>query len=339
MATTIKDVARLAGVSASTVSRVLDGSTRISPETHEKVRRAMAELHYHPNAIARSLARRSTRTLGLVISRPVEVAFANPFFAEAVRGIGAAVYQEGYNLLLTAIPDAQEEQAACMKLVRGGRVDGVILTGSRDHDGLVQELSDAGFPFVLIGRVTERVPISWVNNDNVAVGAMAVEHLLERGHRQIALIGGPKELVVSMDRREGYRQALLVAGIVPDQAYESEGGFSREGGYWAMERLLSLPEPPTAVFAADDAMALGALECCKAHGVAVPEQVALVGVNDDPITALLNPPLTTVRIPIFDLGLTAAKTLVEMLQEEAYGPRQIILPSQLVIRASSDRQL
>lgn len=335
---TIKDVAARAGVAPSTVSRVLAGSSRISPETQERVRQAMRELRYHPNAIARSLARRTTHTLGLIISRPMEVAFANPFFAEAIRGIGAAVHQEGYHLLLAATPDPKDERTTCLGLLRGGRVDGVILARSLVNDRLIRDLSNEGYPFVVIGRVTDGAAVNWVNNDNVAVGAMAVEHLLERGHRRVGLIKGPGEQVVSLDRRAGYLDALRRAHIEPRTDYEVDGGFSREGGYQAMARLLDLPEPPTAVFASDDAMALGALECCRERGVAVPRRIALVGVNDDPLTALLHPPLSTVRIPIFELGATAAKTLVEVLTKGGDAPRQVILPSQLMVRASSDWQ-
>ncbi len=337
MAATIKDVAARAGVASSTVSRVLAGSPRISPATQERVRQAMRELRYHPNAIARSLARRSTRTLGLIISRPVEVAFANPFFAEVVRGIGAVLHQEGYHLLLASAPDLKSERSTCLGLLRGGRVDGVILTRTFVSDRLVHDLHSERFPFVVIGRVTDDIPVNWVNNDNVAVGAMAVEHLLEQGHRRVALIGGPLELVVSVDRREGYWQALRRAAIQPRPEYEADGSFTREGGYRATAALLAQPERPSAIFAIDDAMALGAWQYCRDRGVAVPGDVAIVGVNDDPITAMLNPPLSTVRIPIFDLGAAAAKTLVEVLGKRADAPRQVILPSELLVRGSSDR--
>lgn len=335
MAATIKDVAARAGVAPSTVSRVLAGSSRISPETQERVREAMKELRYHPNAIARSLARRSTHTLGLIISRPVEVAFANPFFAEVIRGIGAVLDQEGYHLLLAFTPDPKSERSICLGLLRGGRVDGVLLTRTFVNDRLVHDLHGEGYPFVVIGRVLDDVDVNWVNNDNVAVGAMAAEHLLEQGHRRVALVGGPLELVVSVDRREGFGQALHRAGLEPRPEYEINGGFTREGGYRAMETLLALPEPPTAVVAADDAMALGAWQCCRDRGLAVPDDVAIIGVNDDPITSMLTPPLSTVRIPIFDLGAAAAKLLVEVLEKGGGVPRHMILPSELMIRASS----
>lgn len=335
--TTIKDVARAAGVNASTVSRVLAGSSRISAETQERVRAAMRELNYHPNANARSLARKATHTIGLMIARPPEQAFANPFFAEVMRGIGSALHAAGYNVMLTMAATPKEERTACMRLLRQRRVDGVLLTSSHLHDDLIDELLAGAFPFVLIGRVPDHRPVNWVNNDNVAVGEMAVEHLISRGHTRIGHIHGPLDTVVAADRLSGYRNVLARVGLGAGPEYEQDGSFTREGGYWAMSQLLALPDPPTAVFCADDAMAVGALTVLKERGLT--DEVALIGVNDDPLTALLDPPLSTIRIPIFDLGATAAKRLVEMLAHEGNGPRQVLLPSQLVVRESTARTL
>ncbi|HYG56472.1 MAG TPA: LacI family DNA-binding transcriptional regulator, partial [Symbiobacteriaceae bacterium] len=159
--TTIKDVARAAGVAPSTVSRVLAGSSRISPDTQEKVRAAMKAMNYHPNAIARSLVARATHTVGLVVARPAEQAFANPFFPEVMRGIGSVLYAEGYSLMLSMTATPQEERTACMRMLRQRRVDGVILTSTRLHDQLVDDLIAEEFPVVLIGRVPDHRPLAW----------------------------------------------------------------------------------------------------------------------------------------------------------------------------------
>jgi DNA-binding LacI/PurR family transcriptional regulator len=329
----MKDVAAAAGVAPSTVSRVLAGSSRISPETHEKVRAAMKALNYHPNAIARSLARNASHTIGLVIARPVEQAFANPFFPEVMRGIGSTVYPQGYNLVLAMASSPAEERKECLRLVRQRRVDGVILTSGRVGDRLINDLAAEEHPFVLIGRSPDSLCINWVNNDNVAVGAMAAEHLMSRGHRRIALISGSAEMLVTVDRRRGYQETLLRAGLPVHPEYEVDGGFTREGGYRAMYQLLNLPTPPTAVFCLDDAMAVGAMTALKESGNT--GRVAVIGVNDDPLTALIDPPLSTVRIPVFDLGATAAGMLVDILKGKVQGTRQVILPSQLVVREST----
>lgn len=331
---TIKDVARAASVAPSTVSRVLAGSSRISPETQAKVRQAMKELNYHPNAIARSLVHKSTYTIGLVIARPAEQAFANPFFPEVMRGIGSVLYAEGYSLMLSMTATPAEERSACMRLLRGRRVDGVILTSARMHDELIDDLLAEEYPFVLIGRVPDHRPVNWVNNDNVAVGEMAVEHLASRGHQRIALIGGQPDLTVSSDRHQGFVNALARAGLPVISEYIADGGFTKEGGYRAMFRLLHLPEPPTAVFCIDDAMAVGAMMALREVGKA--REIALVGVNDDTVTSLMDPPLSTIRIPVFDLGATASRLLVEMLAHPGGSTRQMILPSQLVVRESSN---
>lgn len=332
--TTIKDVAKRAGVAPSTVSRVLSGSTRISPETHERVRSAMRELNYHPNAIARSLAQKSTATIGLMIARPAEQALANPFFPELMRGIGSVLYGAGYNLMLSMVSSPEEERNVCLRLLRGRRVDGVILASASLDHRLVDDLVSEEFPFVLVGRVDGQSMITTVNNDNEMVGRMAVRHLIAQGHRRIGLIGGPPELTVSIDRTFGYRQGLAEAGIVWDGGLEANGLFTKEGGYQALLELIDRPSPPTAVFAADDAMAVGALMALKERKLE--HKIALVGVNDDPLTALVDPALSTIRIPVFDLGATAARTLLEMLKRDEWEPRSVLLPSTLVIRASSN---
>lgn len=330
----MKDVARAAGVSPSTVSRVLAGNTRISPDTTDKVRAAVKSLNYHPNAIARSLVRKSTNTIGLIISRPAEQAFANPFFPEVMRGIGSSLQAEGYNLLLNMTSTPAEERSTTMRLLQQRRVDGVILTSARYHNPLIDDLLDGEWPFVLIGRTLDHRPVNWVNNDNVAVGEMAVQHLLSRGHTRIGLIHGPLDMIVAIDRQLGYSTALQRAGLPLDPELQVDGHFNRDGGYHGLHRLLRLPNPPTAIVCADDAMAVGALTALKELGLS--RQVALMGVNDDPMTALGDPPLSTVRIPVFDLGATAATTLLNLLSQEMTGPRQVILPCQLVVRESTN---
>ncbi len=331
---TIKDVARAAGVSPSTVSRVLAGSPRISAETHKKVRDAMRKLNYYPNAIARSLVRKATHTIGLIIARPAEQAFANPFFPEVMRGIGSVLSAEGYNMMLNMTSTPEEERHACMKLLWQRRVDGVILTSVRAQDRLLDDLIAGEHPFVMIGQVSDGRPVNWVNNDNVAVGEMAVEHLVSKGHQRIAMINGPADLTVSIDRKRGFLQAMERFHLPVRPEYEVDGRFTKEGAYRAMMQLLSLPEPPTAVFCADDTMAVGALMALKEKGLA--RSVALLGVNDDPLTALIDPALSTIRIPVFDLGATAARTLVDILARGVKGPRQVLLPSQLVVRESTN---
>lgn len=342
MAITIKDVAARAGVAPSTVSRVLAGNPRISPETQERVRLAMKELKYHPHALARSLARKSSNSFGLIIARPAEQAFANPFFAEVIRGIGSVVEREGYNLLLAAVSTPERERQECLEMLRGRQADGVILTSSRVGDRLIETLVRDRMPFVLIGRalradLSEMEPVLSVNNDNIEIGRKVTRHLLGEGRRRIAFLSGPTDLVVSQDRRRGYEQAIAEASLPLSPDLYAYGPFTRDGGHRSMTAILEAGHVPEAVFAADDMIALGALQALQEHGLRVPEDVALAGVNNDPIASLLQPGLTTVHVSIFDLGVQAASLLIERVRhaDEAQLQRRVVLPAELIIRGSS----
>ena len=332
---TMKDVAQRAGVSVSTVSRVISGSNRISPATKDKVRAAMKELDFHPNAIARSLASKTAGAIGLVVSRSPENAFANSFFPEVIRGIGSVLGRHGYYLLLIMTDDPEVERSQTLAALQSRRVDGAIVTSSRVSDPLFRQLLDEGRKFVLIGRVLEDLPVSYVDNDNVKVGYMATRHLIEAGYRRIAMISGDPEYVVSLDRIEGYKKAVSEAGMEFRKEYLVNAGFTREAGEEACCKLLALDEPPDAVFAADDTMASGAIRAVLKSGLRVPEDVGVIGVNDDPLASMMRPTLSTVRIPVFELGVWAARILVDLLSNGETVPRQMVLPGKLVVRESS----
>ncbi len=337
MPPTIKDVARIACVSPSTVSRVIADHPLISAATKERVRAAMRDLDYHPNAIARSLVRQSSHTLGLILSRSAEQAFLNPFFPEIIRGISSVAREHQYSLLLSTSKTIEQEHAECLQMLHARRVDGVILLASRRHDALVERLLLEKHPFVVVGRVPGQPGVSWVNNDNVAAAEAAVKHLVEAGRRRVGFIGGPDDFVVTEDRLEGYKRALQAAGIEFDAALVRYTDFSKESGENAAASLVSLPLSlrPTAIFAADDLLALGALLAGRAAGLRIPENLALVGFNDNPIASYLEPGLTSVQISIFDLGQRAAELLIALLRDKGGSPAQVILPARLVVRGSS----
>lgn len=331
---TIKDVAQRAGVSPSTVSRVIADHPRISAATKERVRAAMAELNYHPNAVARSLVRRRTYTIGVALSRSAEAALANPFFPEVLRGVGAVARQARYFLTLTTATSYEDEREQCIELLTQRRVDGLILLASRTDDALVDWLAQHSYPFVVLGRVPGR-DVPQVNNDNVAAARAATEHLLALGHRQIAFIGGPPDFVVSVDRLAGYREALEGAGLRFQDDLVVHTDFSYEQAYVAARSLLVGPAVrPTAVVAIDDSVALGVLAAARELGLRVPEDLSVVGFNDSPVCAHVAPPLTSVAIPIFELGAAAARMLCDAL-DGVEGPRKILLPSRLVVRGST----
>lgn len=335
---TMKHVADRAGVSLSTVSRVLSGDARISQATRDRVRKAMRELKFYPNAIASSLASQNSRTLGLVVERSLENAFANAFFPELIRGIGSVLSRRGYYLMLIMSDDPDAERSQTLQVLRSRRVDGVILTSSQAKDPLVRSLVDEDMKFVLIGRILEDLPVSFVDNDNVKIGYMATRHLLDLGYRSIAMISGDPKYVVSIQRVEGYRRALSEAGVALRDEYCVAASFTRESAAKAAARLLSLPDPPDAIFAADDTMASGVLDAIVAAGREVPSEIGLIGVNDDPLARLLRPALSTIRIPTFDMGVWAAQILLDLVENQGAVPRQMILPGTLVARDTACRR-
>lgn len=341
MNVTIKDVAKAAGVSTSTVSRVLAGNPRISPKTQERVRAVLQELQYHPHAGARSLVTGNSNTIGLITSRPTAQTFSSQFFSDVIRGIGSVLEPARYNLLLSTTQGEAEQEEACLHMLRSRQVDGIILTTSRLGDPLIEALAAEERHFVLIGRPAdssgklspESVP--FVNNDNVSAAAVAVEHLVSRGHRRIAFINGSAHWVFCYDRLQGYRQGLEAAGLAFDPHLLIQGQITQEDGRRSLSQLMHLPDPPTAILAVDDTIALGVLEGALKRGLRIPTDLAIVAFNDSPITAWTRPSLTTIRVPDYDLGAMAARMLVGLLHGIPSRPHQVILPSQIIAREST----
>ncbi|MCL4425675.1 MAG: LacI family transcriptional regulator [Firmicutes bacterium] len=336
MAITIKEVARAAGVSPSTVSRVISGNPAISVETQERVRQIMKELGYFPNAIARSLARKTSLTLGFSISRSAEQAFANPFFAEAIRGAATVAQEKGYHILLSTATDRKAERERILDLSRQRRVDGFILSSSHIHDRLVADLRREGIPFVIIGRPAGPMRgLHWVNNDNVADARKATEHLINLGHQRIGFVSGPRDQVVSLDRQEGYRQAMKERGLQIEARLLVEATFTEEGGYQGTKHLLVQAPEITALLVADDLMATGALRYLEETGRDVPGTISLITFNDTPLAQFARPSLTTVRIPIYQLGAAATRMLVDLIEGRDV-PGHELLTAELVIRKSCE---
>lgn len=332
---TIREVARLARVSPSTVSRAIAGNPRISEATRARVLEAMERLGYRPNAIARSLVTRVSRTLGIVLYRPADQAFAHPFFAEALRGVASVAQSAGYSLMVTTAETYEAEAQQCLAMLQERRADGAVLLASRQPDPLIEELLRQHHPFVVLGRVPGYPSAYWVNNDNFQAAALVVSHLIRLGHRRIALIGGRPELVVTQDRQEGFVMTMQEAGLSVPQGWLALGDFTWEHGYREARRLLQEPQRPTAIVAMDDVLAAGALRAARELGLDVPGDLSIAGFNDDPLAQLLSPPLTTVRIPARELGEAAARQLIDRLNGHVPPVRHLVLPVELVIRGST----
>lgn len=332
---TIDQVAALAGVGRGTVSRVINGSPLVSPHTQDAVRRAIDELGYVPNRAARSLVTRRTDSVALVVSESEQRVFTEPFFARVIRGIGAALGDSGYQLWLAMAQSPAERQRLSHHLT-GQHVDGVLLLSLHGDDPLPYLLAERGLPVVLCGRPASPRPVSWVDADNSGGARQAVEHLLERGRRRVATITGPQDMAAGLERLQGYRDALRAAGVAAyDDGLVAHGDFSEASGVAAMTQLLAREPDIDAVFAASDPMALGALQVLRAHGRAVPGDVAVVGFDDSDSARHSDPPLTTVHQPADAMGREMARLLLARIDVAPTTPSQVLLDTHLTVRGSS----
>lgn len=327
---TIRDVARVAGVSQSTVSRALNASGYVSDRTRRKVLETARALGFRPNFLARSLKRKATRTLGLVIPD-----ITNPFFPAIVRGVEDTAVRAGYSVVLTNTDNEPERERNALAQLREKWVDGLIVVPQADAAPHLRALAAAGVPLVVIDRIPAGLDVDAVRSDNLRGAYLAVRHLLALGHRRIAHIRGPESSSTGRERQQGYRQALEEAGVPCDPALVVDGDFRFKGGLRAASLLLDRRSRPTAIFAANDLMAMGALHAAAAAGIAVPAELAVVGFDDIMPAALVSPPLTTVAQATYRLGARAAELLIDRLEGRWSGPgRQVILEPELVIRSS-----
>jgi LacI family transcriptional regulator len=334
MSLTLEEVGKLAGVSRSTVSRVINDHPNVREQVRERVWQVINDTGYRPHAAARSLVTRRTRIIGAIIPQAVTTLFVDPFFPLLLCGITETCNDHGYHLMLSLFNGPATEEELYRRLVHSGHLDGVIVASTRMDDPLVPTLLDDDVPFILVGRHSDS-RAGYVDVDNVSGSRMAVEHLIRLGHRRIATITGPLSMASGEDRLAGYYQALEAHRIPVQEALIAEGDFTEGGGAMAMQRLLSAS--PTAVFAASDVTAIGALKALREAGLRVPEDVALVGFDDIPVAAALEPALTTVRQPIERLGSMAADLLLNLLENppDTQAPaHRIILPAKLIVRDS-----
>ncbi|MFE1549971.1 LacI family DNA-binding transcriptional regulator [Streptomyces sp. NPDC058718] len=333
---TLEEVAARAGVGRGTVSRVINGSPKVSEQAKAAVEQAVAELGYVPNRAARALAGSRTDAVALVIPETEARLFAEPYFLDIIRGVSAELADADKQLLLTLIRSEQERQRFEQYLA-AQRVDGVLLVSVHGDDPLPDQVRALGLPAVLNGRRGEDERVAFVDSDNTGAGRTAVAHLAARGRRGIATITGPLDMYVARCRLDGYREGLADAGLAPDEELVANGDFTEEGGRRAMRELLDRRPDLDAVFAASDVMAAGARAVLREAGRRVPEDVALVGVDDSAVARHMDPPLTSVRQPIEEMGRTMARLLLQEIaapSEPDEQPRRM-LPTELVVRASS----
>ncbi|MFF2487148.1 LacI family DNA-binding transcriptional regulator [Microbacterium sp. NPDC058062] len=328
-AVTIEEVAAAAGVSRSTVSRVVNGSTAVSPEALESVTRAISALNYVPNRAARSLASQKTHAIALIVPEDTTRFFGDPFFAAIVSGINSRLSRSDYVLNLFIASDDPGDKTT--SYVRSGAVDGAIVVSHHTSDTFIDRIASV-VPVVYGGRpVRERDRDYYVDVDNVRGAYDATVYLIESGRRRIATITGPRDMPAGVDRLQGYRDALAAWDL--DEIAVEDGNFTADGGADAMRRVLATGAQPDAVFVASDLMARGVLTVLTAAGLRVPEDVAIIGFDDSPVATSVIPQLTTMRQPSFAQGERMATVLVDLLAGRH--PRHVtILETELVIRES-----
>jgi len=331
MGHTLEQIAKLAGVSRSTVSRVVNNHPGVRPEVRDQVWQVIQQVGYQPHAAARSLATRRTQIIGLIIPRAVTALFTDPFFPHLIRGMAEACNNHHYHLMLSLFSSQVEQEDLYRRVLRSGYLDGVIVASTMLNDPIIPRLLQDSVPFVSVGRYPDQ-RVNYVDADNVSGARMAVEHLLRLGRQRIATITGPLGMIPGQDRLEGYGQALASHGLPVDDRLIAEADFTEGGGWASMQRLL--PQRPDAVFVASDMMAIGAVKAVKEAGLRIPDDVAIVGFDDLPVASIVEPALTTIRQPIDRLGTTAVEMLISLIEGKVKGPQHVILPTQLVVRAS-----
>jgi LacI family transcriptional regulator len=332
---TIKDLAKAANVSVTTVSRALNGYSDVNEDTRKKIKSIAEKLNYRPSAVARSLVLKKTRTIGVILSEINREGAKDAVAYEILCGINDRIADLDYDILLFSTNPKKQLKKSYSDLCRERNVDGAIISGLRVHDPYLQEVvENTDFPSVLIDIPATSNNLGHVTTDNVHGAKLAVRHLLELGHRKIAMINGHDEASVSKERLEGYRQALQEAGIVYLPALVYNGNFSEEGGAEAMYRILLDHPNVTAIFSASDLMVLGALRVMERLGRKVPDSISIVGYDDIKIASYCSPKITTIRQDKYEMGFQAAQLLIDMLESRIVS-RKIILPNELIVREST----
>jgi DNA-binding LacI/PurR family transcriptional regulator len=331
---TLEAVARRAGVSRATVSRVVNGSTTVAVAIRDAVNQAVSELGYVPNQAARSLVTQRTESIALILPETANRVFSDDaFFPAVIRGVSTELEAADKQLVLMMAGSAASHDRV-ERYAMAGHVDGVMFASMHGADPLPGTLARLGIPVVCSGRPMSPpvTPVPYVDVDHLGGVAQAVQHLLGTGRRRIATIAGPQDMVAGVDRLSGYRAALDAVDLA---AHIAIGDFTRESGVRAMSQLLADDPALDAVFVASDMMAHGALEALKYAGRRVPRDVAVIGFDDFEISRYSDPPLTTVRQPIVDMGRTMARQMLGLVNDEPDVPQAVVLATELVVRGSA----
>jgi len=326
----MKDVARQAGVSTSTVSHVINNNRFVSEQVREKVEQAIRELNYAPSALARSLKIRQTRTIGMLLT-----ASSNPFYAEVVRGVENSCYERGYSLILCNTEGDEERMNRSLETLMQKRVDGLLLMCTETHLPSAEILNRyPSVPMVMMDWAPFEGRGDIIQDNALLGGEMATRHLIERGYRRIACIAGPQDKTPARLRLEGFHKAMVAHGLTVPDGYVVDGDFEFQGGFNAMTQLLALEPVPEAVFTSNDAMAVGVYHALYQAGLQVPQDIAVMGYDNIELARYLTPPLTTVHQPKDELGELAIDTLIHRMGAPDASQQTLVLTPELVERGS-----
>lgn len=324
------DVAKLAEVSTATVSRVLSNHANVSQKTKERVLNAINELGYKPNRLASNLRKNKSSSIAVIIPD-----LSNTIFSDVVKGIKDEALEEGYHILLFESGNSIEQELEYVELVKEKFADGIILVTARMLKEEICRLS-AEVPLVLACDYVEGYAVPTVSIDNTSAARAATEYLIRLGHEKIGLITGPLDMILSRDRVKGYRQAMLLHEKPIADFYIQEGDFTAKSGYDLTLKFLANHERPTAIFASNDEMAVGAIRACKDKGIAVPAEISILGFDDIPLGTWIEPKLSTVSQPNYDIGKHAIRMLFDIIHKKERSEKQIVLPFQILPRETTD---
>ncbi|RCX22565.1 LacI family transcriptional regulator [Fontibacillus phaseoli] len=323
---TIKDIAKVAGVSHTTVSRALNGSPLIKQETKDKIAKIAAELNYIPNFSAKSLVMKKSYTIGLFFSS-IDQGTSSSFLVDVIKGIHHAL-DENYSLTVHGIDSIRHLDG-----ISPYRFDGILVMSQSDADNeFIYHVKRAGIPLVVLNRHLEDPGIMNVVADDKSGVREAIDYAIALGHRKLAMIEGKAGFKSSTERKQGFMDSLLAHSLPPSSEYFVSGDYSIESGYVRMTSLLALPVPPTLVFCGNDDMAIGAMNACYAGRISIPDQLSLIGFDDIVFARYTNPALTTVRRPIADISELGTQKLIELMQEPQTKPEQVLVKTEFMIR-------
>jgi len=325
---TMENVAKLANVSKATVSRVFTGSDTVADETKKKVMKAVKELNYHPNVLARQLRMMETKTIIAIVPD-----ITNTFFSQVLRGIETTARRNGYRVLLGDTGNDANIEHEYLEALHEKYADGLILLTARTDRNTIESLAEK-YPVVLACEYLEGSNVPTVSIDNISAARKATEHLIKLGHKRIAHITGPMNVILSRDRLKGYKQAMKTYGLEIDPLLITEGDFYYKTAYDLSLKLMSIDNPPTAIFAANDEMAIGVIKAIQSQGLKVPEDIAIVGFDNIKMSTIFSPFLTTIGQPMYEIGEKAMKLLLDLIRGKKIRKKQFVLDDKLIVRES-----